>query len=148
MGQEFFINSQTLEDQVRKLLPSQGGAGAGFDLSASTQIIPIIDLTSISSYEIVNTTTTIINNTGYYRVFGNFIGQGAGLIIFRLTDGVTPKIVTLFLCNSGFQFNDPYDFNVFIDAGQSLTVESTSSLVQVTGVTRQIADITATLVNP
>ena len=167
MGQEFFINSQTLEDQVRKLLPSQGGAGAGFDLSASTQIIPIIDLTesaegsnvrsdlqtslsynSISAYEIVNTTTTIINNTGYYRVFGNFIGQGAGLIIFRLTDGVTPKVVTLFLCNSGFQFNDPYDFNVFIDAGQSLTVQSTSALVQVTGCSRQIADITATLVNP
>ena len=45
MGQEFFINSQLLEDQVRKLLPSQGGQGAGFDLSASTQIIPVIDLT-------------------------------------------------------------------------------------------------------
>ena len=45
MGQEFFINSQDLESKIRKLLPSQGGAGAGFDLSASTQIIPIIDLT-------------------------------------------------------------------------------------------------------
>ena len=45
MGSEYFINSQELEDKVRNLLPSQGGAGAGFDLSASTQIIPIIDLT-------------------------------------------------------------------------------------------------------
>ena len=45
MGQEFFINSQELESKVRQLLPSQGGAGAGFDLSASTQIVPIIDLT-------------------------------------------------------------------------------------------------------
>ena len=45
MGQEFFINSQELETKVRQLLPSQGGAGQGFDLSASTQIVPIIDLT-------------------------------------------------------------------------------------------------------
>ena len=45
MAQEFFINSQELEDKIRQLLPSQGGAGAGFDLSASTQIVPIIDLT-------------------------------------------------------------------------------------------------------
>ena len=45
MGQEYFINSQELENKIRQLLPSQGGAGAGFDLSASTQIIPIIDLT-------------------------------------------------------------------------------------------------------
>ena len=45
MGQEFFINSQKIEDQIRTLLPSQGGSQAGFDLSASTQIIPIIDIT-------------------------------------------------------------------------------------------------------
>ena len=45
MAQEFFINSETLETKVRQLLPSQGGAGAGFDLSATTQIVPIIDLT-------------------------------------------------------------------------------------------------------
>lgn len=32
MPQEYFINSQELETKVRQLLPSQGGAGAGFDL--------------------------------------------------------------------------------------------------------------------
>ena len=30
MGQEYFINSQKLEDKIRQSLPSQGGAGAGF----------------------------------------------------------------------------------------------------------------------
>ena len=45
MGQEFFIKSSNLESKVRSLLPSQGGQGAGFDLSASTQIVPIVDLT-------------------------------------------------------------------------------------------------------
>ena len=45
MAQEFFINSETLQRKVAEILPSQGGAGAGFDLSASTQIVPIVDLT-------------------------------------------------------------------------------------------------------
>ena len=31
VGSEYFINSQELEDKVRDLLPSQGGAGAGFN---------------------------------------------------------------------------------------------------------------------
>ena len=61
-------------------MPAQGGAGAGFDLSASTQIIPIIDLTesaegsglrqdlqssfslsSITEFSVNNTTTTLVN---------------------------------------------------------------------------------------
>ena len=45
MAQEFFIKSADLENKVRQLLPSQGGLGAGFDLTASTQIVLIIDLT-------------------------------------------------------------------------------------------------------
>ena len=89
MGQEFFIKSDNLESKVRQLLPSQGGLGAGFDLSASTQIIPIVDLTesaegsnvrqdlqtalsfdNITAHQVTGTTTTIINNTGYYTVTG------------------------------------------------------------------------------
>ena len=85
MGQEFIIKSQKLEDKVNQLLPSQGGFQAGVDLSASTTVIPIIDLTetaegsavradlqtalslsSISAFSVNNTTTTIINTTGYY----------------------------------------------------------------------------------
>ena len=88
MGQEFFINSQQLEDKIRQLLPSQGGAGAGFDLTASTQIIPTIDLTESAQgsnlradlqtaidfantpFSVSGTTTTIISSTGFFRVFG------------------------------------------------------------------------------
>ena len=96
MGQEFFINSEELEGKIRDLLPSQGGAGAGFDLSASTQIIPIVDLTETASGSslredlqkamhhsttfttVSNTTTTILNNPGFYQVIGNLSGnQGA-----------------------------------------------------------------------
>jgi|TARA_R110001606_G_scaffold265324_1_gene414376 hypothetical protein len=173
MGSEFFINSQDLEDKIRQLLPSQGGAGAGFDLSASTQIIPIIDLTesaegsnlredlqtSISynqatAFAVAGATTTIINNTGYYRIFGTFSGtsndSSASANKFSITDGVTPKIIWSLNIDHGF--DDAlimiYDFNVFLDAGDSITCTSGSSKSRFSGVTRQIADITGTLVNP
>ena len=45
MAQEFTINSSAIESKINKLLPSQGGFGAGVDFSASTMVIPIVDLT-------------------------------------------------------------------------------------------------------
>ena len=90
MGQEYFINSQELQNKINNLLPSQGGLGAGIDLSASTQIVPIVDLTESaegsnvrqdlqtafshksSNFTLtVNATNTLINNTGYYRVLAS-----------------------------------------------------------------------------
>ena len=81
MGQEFVIKSQDLEDKINQLLPSQGGFQPGVDLSASTTIIPIVDLTesaqgsnlrqdlqtafgiNSSVFSVTNATTTIINTT-------------------------------------------------------------------------------------
>jgi hypothetical protein len=167
MGSEYFINSQELEDKVRNLLPSQGGAGAGFDLSASTQIIPIIDLTesaegsnvrqdlqtalslsSVTAFAVGTTVSTIINNTGYFRVFGSCRINASGSAQFNLTDGVTTKQILLIgasTLNAGPRF---YDFIVFIKAGDSLTGITSSANVPMNGVTRQIADIDGNLVNP
>ena len=88
MAQEFIIKSQKLEDKINQLLPSQGGFQAGVDLSASTQVIPIVDLTetaegsdvradlqtalsfrTVTAFVVQNANTTIINTTGYFRVF-------------------------------------------------------------------------------
>ena len=166
MGQEYFINNQELENKVRNLLPSQGGAGAGFDLSASTQIIPIIDLTesaegsnvradlqtalslnSQTPFNITNTTTTIINNTGYFRIFGSVYFGNSGDANFKLTDGVTTKLILNYSSN-GTVFNNSFDFNVFMEAGESMTIRSTSNNCTVVGSTRQIASIDGILVNP
>lgn len=167
MGQEFFINSQQLQDKVDQLLPSQGGLGAGFDLSASTQIIPIVDLTesaegsnlredlqrsfsltSITHTQVSNTTTTLVNNTGYFRVFGTVDSQSGGFSQFQLTDGVTTKSLLVFNGNAANSGIDFFDFVVFLSAGDSLTATSSaaSQLMQIT--TRQIADIDGNLVNP
>lgn len=167
MGQEFFINSQELEDKVRQLLPSQGGAGAGFDLSASTQIVPIIDLTesaegsnvrsdlqtalsfdSVTSYEVANATdTTLINNTGYYRNFGTFNGTSTGTGNFELFDGVTEKRLQSYNAQTVNTVTLIYDFIVFISAGQSLQATCNAGGILV-GATRQIADINGVLINP
>ena len=100
MGQEFVIKSTTLEDKINQLLPSQGGAQAGVDLSASTTIIPIVDLTEsaegsvlrqdlqtalsfnkVTSTSATNQTVTVINTTGYWRVFGQTLMQSYLLVM-------------------------------------------------------------------
>lgn len=174
MGQEYFINSQALQDKVGQLLPTQGGAGPGFDLSASTQIIPIIDLTEVAegsdvrqdlqtslSFGSVTTffqtdvsTKTVITNTGYYRVFGNVnITQYAADFNaqFNLYNGTTSKIIQYYnvINTSGTTYqNIPFDFNVFIEPGESLRTSASYTNITIHGVYRQIADISGNLVNP
>jgi hypothetical protein len=167
MGQEFFINSQELEDKIRQLLPSQGGAGAGFDLSASTQIVPVIDLTesaegsnvradlqsafsldAITFTNISNTTTDIINNTGYWRVFGGMNINAGGDIEFKVTDGVTTKNILRYGGTTGSLNNVSYDFIVFLKAGDVFQGTTSSSSLTLNVCTRQIADIDGNLVNP
>ena len=172
MGQEFFINSQELENKVRTLLPSQGGAGAGFDLSASTQIIPIIDLTesaegsnvrediqrsysltNTSTFSITNATTAIINTTGYFNVQCHLTVRDASgsTCEVRLTDGVTTKVlfsgITIFHTTAKSEFQ-PFNFNVFIGAGQSMQGVSSGTNTMIAGISRQIADIDGNLVTP
>ena len=167
MGQEYFINDQTLEDKVRQLLPSQGGAGAGFDLSASTQIIPIVDLTesaegsnirqdlqtalsfsSATAFRAINSTETIINNTGYYRVFGGASAYGSVKLEIQATDGASTKSLYRVFVDASQFFVENFDFVVFCKAGDSILADSNSTAGELTGVTRQIADIDGNLVNP
>ena len=166
MGQEFFIKSSNLENKVRELLPSQGGLGAGFDLSASTQIIPIIDLTesaegsnvrqdlqtalshsTITAQSVNNATVTLINNTGYFRIFGICSMSSNFDLSFQLNDGSTTKVVTKLF---GFTSKTyiPVDFNVFLSAGDSLECVSSGDSATFSGSTRQIADIDGNLVDP
>ena len=114
MGQEFTIKSEAIEDKINQLLPTQGGFQPGIDFSASTMIIPIVDLTetasgsalredlqksfshtSITTFSVNNTTTVIQNVAGYYRVFGSFTGQPASGIgkegNIEINDGSTVK---------------------------------------------------------
>lgn len=175
MAQEFTIKSQDIEDKINQLLPSQGGQGAGIDFSASTMVIPVVDLTetaegsslrqdlqtsfsltSITAFNVTNTTTTIINTTGYYRVYGvvSLIQDSptGPFVKIKLTDGTTTKDIVdvttqASIASAGLQVVNQ-DFIVKIEAGESLVVESNDLRAGFTGNTRQIADIQGNLVNP
>jgi len=174
MGQEFIIKSQKLEDKVNQLLPSQGGFQAGVDLSASTTVIPIVDLTETAEgsdvradlqtalsfdtstvFSVQNTTTTVINTTGYWRVFGSnslrIDATSDRAIQHIINDGATDKVLfNYYVENSS---DDPktvvnlFDYNIFLKAGHIFKVTSPADSLSA-GVIRQIADIQGNLVDP
>ena len=171
MAQEFTIKSEDIESKINQLLPSQGGFGAGVDFSASTMVVPIVDLTetaegsavrqdlqsslslsSVTAFNVSNTTTTLINTTGYFRVFGTAgTSSNVNSQRFSLTDGTTTKIIIDFGAGhsggTALQIAT-YDFIVLLQAGESLTATSSASAFSIIGCTRQIADLSGNLVNP
>ena len=173
MAQEYFINSEELETKIRQLLPSQGGKGAGQDLSASTQIVPIIDLTesaegsnvradlqsalshdTITQFNTIDETETVLNNTGYYRFQGFMTIAKTDTNVqlqLKVNDGATDKIMFLLRSIAGSNATyvvQPFDFTVFLSAGDSIISSSNSADGIIDGYFRQIASIDGTLTNP
>jgi hypothetical protein len=175
MGQEFFINSQTLQDKVSSLLPSQGGAGAGVDLSASTTIIPIVDLTEsaqgsnlrqdlqtafshggVTTFEVQNQTTTLLSQTGYFRIFGTTSLErtntaNGSQALFILNDGVSDKVINKIVMTDTTTSEVvllPFDFTIFLAPQDSFKVQAINNATRIIGCTRQVASITGELVNP
>ena len=174
MGQEFIIKSQDLEDKINQLLPSQGGFQAGVDLSASTQIIPIVDLTETAEGSTVRAdlqtalsfnsctpffnqanSSNIITTTGTFRVKGTAINvnsatAGNGRIRIEDTAG-TNKTLFFIAGVSGSVANSyvvPFDFLVKLEAGDVVISDSGVSDIQLQGTTRQIADLAGNLIDP
>ena len=135
MAQEFSINSSAIESKINQLLPSQGGFGAGVDFSASTMVIPIVDLTETAEgsdvrsdlqtaishdtatvFSVSNTTSTIINTTGYWRVFGTVTIQanasGVESCSIILNDGSTDK--TIYGMNTAINSNTQMPLKILI----------------------------------
>ena len=166
MGQEFFINSNRLERKIRELLPSQGGRGAGVDLSASTQIIPIIDLTESASGSnlredlqtavdnattdtvATNNTVVAINNTGFYRVNVEVASSTSGNCSIEIFDGASAQTIRSYFGYSSLARYAQDDFVVFLSAGLSMRIVSSASTSVIKVHTRQIADIDGTLTDP
>ena len=169
MGQEFTIKSTAIEDKINQLLPSQGGFQPGVDFSASTMVIPIVDLTetaeggttradlqtalslaSVTVFDVTNTTTTVINTTGYWRVtaVSNCGGSPTVRNSIIMTDGTTTKQIWEHLINSSGNSCLNIDYIFFLPAGVSLQIKSDSASATFAGSARQIADLSGNLVNP
>ena len=177
MSQQFRIESEELRDKINRLLPSQSRGSIGVDLSGSTTIIPIVDLTETAegsslrqdlqtalsftqqtAFSVRNTTSTLVNTTGYYRVIGTVLFKSTDNAVvtelnFILNDGVTDKTIygisQAQTYASGFlQQSFTYDFIVKLGAGDSLKAETNENGAILVGSTRQIADINGNLINP
>lgn len=167
MAQVRSVTSEALEATIRNLLPSQNGFTE--DLQASNVITPIIDLTpsaegsqvrqdlqtaiafgSQTPFNVENTTTTILNTTGFYRVFG-VVSQYANtgtVVNFNLTDGLSTKLILQYASATSDSEKNNIDFVVFLAAGESLNIFTSNSGAIAAGSTRQIADVNGALVNP
>ena len=173
MGQEFVIKSKQLEDKINQLLPSQGGYQPGVDLSASTTVIPIVDLTesaegsglrqdlqrslsftTSNDFDVSNSTDTIITTTGYFTITAG-IGiktraAGSAVAGFIINDGTSDKNLFGIVESSGADNNylsEIVSFDVFLEAGHSIKVQAGVGC-NVRGSFRQIADISGNLTNP
>ena len=171
MAQEFTINSNAIEDKINQLLPSQGGFGAGIDFSASTMVIPIVDLTesaegsklrqdlqtaisnSLNTVTIANTAgTDIVTTTGFYRVYISNLrctGAGTQTAALDIDDGTSNFRFFEFLSQSGVvnDFVNAFDSVVFLKAGSK--IDGTAGSGQIMRVhTYQIASIDGNLTNP
>ena len=166
------VNSETLQTQIRDLLPSQNGFGS--ELQASNVITPIIDLTSAAegtglseslqtaiafgsqtAFNVINTTTTLLNSPGFYRVFGTTSNSNyhsdSSHVRFQMTDGSSTKVVwghEFAGDNSDATNSIQFDFVVWLAAGESLQATGNTVNAILAGSTRQIADSTGTLVDP
>ena len=167
------VTSEALQLKLRQLLPSQQGFGT--DLSASDTIIPIIDLTQAAEGSDVPqflqtawdfgtghntistaTTTTLISNTGFWKVDLNWssdTGASARSASVVIDDGTSSKVVWEFnqaqTSSAGLTVNENSTFYVFLRAGDTLkAVTAHSSTFFLDIWYRQVADINGTLVNP
>ena len=173
MAQEFTIKSPEIEDKINQLLPSQGGFQPGVDFSASTMVIPIVDLTETAEgsslrqdlqtafshntatvFNVSNTTSTILNTTGYYKLICT-VSQATSsstnsTFAINITDGTTVKAL---IANTIFSTAQngvliPLEVIFKLEAGDSLTITSGSTRTFVRGSVRQIADVNGNLTNP
>lgn len=169
------VTSEALEAKFRQVFPSQGGAELVDDLYASGVIQPVIDFSSVAEGSVLsqnlqtawdfatgyntveNTTTTLINNPGFWLVdlncVGNLNGTGGTFANVAITDGLSSKEIwridefTLGLSNeiSAVTSNK---FVVYVRSGDSVTCRSANTEIIVSIWYRQIADANGNLVNP
>ena len=166
------VTSEALQLKLRQLLPSQQGFGT--DLSASDTIIPVIDLTAAAEgsdvpemlqtaiafgsqtvFKAENSTATIANSPGFYRIIGAVLmknrSAGGNEASIRLSDGLSTKSVWQMEFGGD---TDPLsaalqlDLIVFLAAGETVSAVSNNSVVRMTGSSRQIADVNGVLIQP
>jgi hypothetical protein len=167
------VTSEALQAELRRLLPSQQGFGE--DLEALNVIIPIIDLTNAAegsavgenlqtainfggatTFDVTNTTTTVVSTTGFFRIIGNVTGvrsSANNTASININDtSSTKEVYAVYIDGGSSGGGNPIsvnvDFVVFLRSTDTLEVQTNAAEIRFKGSTRQIADINGNLVNP
>ena len=113
-----------------------------------------INFTDATSFDVANTTSTVANTAGFWRVIGVGTADADGVTggdnTISLTDGLSTKSVWSFrerTTGSATQTAVSFDFIVWLDTGDSLTM-TTNSAARLRGSVRQIADKYGNIKNP
>lgn len=173
MVQNISITSEPLQATIRQLLPSQGGFSE--DLQATNLITPIIDLTptaegsilpdylqrayafgSNTAFSVSNAQTDIISSPGFWQLTGTATKQqsssGGGVMNLVLSDNAgTAKIMWGINLESGSSVDPiviPFDFVIYVDAGEAVRLESFLATDRWYGSFRQLASPNGELVPP
>ena len=166
------VTSESLQAQIRNLLPSQQGFGT--DLMAQNVIVPVIDLTaaaegstvptdlqqalafgSQTAFSASNSTDVIANTAGFYRIFGNASLRSSSSTgvsnIIQMSDGFSTKNIWSLVASQAsgdIGLSNNFDFVVFLDTGESISAISNNADATCSGSSRQIANVNGVLVNP
>ena len=167
------VTDEALEKKFRDTFRAQGGAELVDDLYASGVIVPVVDFTSAAEGSALRQdlqsawdfatghvlqdgagTTTVTSNTGFWRISLNtaVITDGTAVTTaLQITDGTTTKDIWVFRTPAAVSAAvavEADDFLVFIRAGDTLQVTSTSGNGRIAVEYRQIADVSGNLTNP
>lgn len=168
------VTSEALEKKFRDVFPAQGGAELVQDLFASGVIQPVIDFSSVAEGSSLatnlqtawgfdtghattsNTTATLINNPGFWKVQVNFTGWVNAAVALeaylQIDSGISVKEIWRVdmpvASNSSYATLDSNEIVVFLRSGDSLEAVTDSQYMILNTVWRQIADVNGNLVNP
>lgn len=169
------ITSESLEAAYRALTPSQSGFTE--DLMASNTIVPILDLTasaegtSTPEYQaqawdlssghtrVNNTTSTLITNTGFWKVLINYREENVvnntvtSLGTVFIDTGLTTQTIWQVSSTNTASGTETVGFDVaelfvFLKSGEELKATSVSARVSMDITYRQVADINGTVTLP
>ena len=175
MPQITTITSESLQAEVRRLLPSQ--RGFGIDLEAQNVIVPIVDLTptaegsslredlqTAASFGAVTSVerfsagfSVVVNTPGFYRYEGALTVLSAGTVNantagIEIFDGAGTRQIHLLRNNSDGNPEEPQTINVtgtiFLRTGDRLQIFVTGNDGGVTIAAWPIADVYGNLINP
>lgn len=171
----FQFRKEAIEEDLNTNFPSQGQGNPPLYYSLSEVVVPTYSINNVAEGsslpqnlqtafdfssghdQVSNTTTTIINNPGFWLLNVNVTGHSANSALsgdISITDGLsTKKLYQVTLPAEGIasfaigtELGTP--MVVFVRGGDSVTATTNAAVLFLNVTYRQIADVNGNLVNP